>query len=157
MKTIIICSFFIFTAIGNIHSQNSRSLNINNAFNKNDTTSSFSLNKTDVDGAIKIMIKTFGTPETNHPGVIIWKNVPVDGLGNNLTIMLSDGIFSFDSYTFTTFSDQKDKSSKISGLKKSEVRNCSFEILKNDTNIVNNQYEIDLVQKMFDQLLTGLK
>lgn len=157
MKKILIFCFLISSILANIYGQINQSVTTNYSYGKSDTTSTFSINKVEIDKAIELMISKFGNPVTKKAGNVVWQKINIQGVGDELTMKLLDGIFSFDDYTYMTFSDYKDKSERLSNLTKSRVRNCTLEILNNyGLNIIDEKNEVEIIQRIFNELFTGL-
>jgi hypothetical protein len=144
-----------------VFAQKNNGVFINYSYGKNDSTSNFTIAKVEKDRARELMVKTLGTPVLNEAGNIVWKNVNIAGLANNLTVKLYDGIIKVNNendYVYTLFKNSADKQDRLSTLLSNSERHTIFEVLDtNEKNIINSKDKIRVVQKMFDVLFEDLQ
>lgn len=155
MKQIIILVFGAMISIGGFAQTKGKVVFTSQQFNKNDTTRTFLILKTEQDKAIAKLLKYFGHAKTESAGKIEWENIKIDKIGSNLTIILKDGIEIYKSFSkFEVFSDEKDKKQKIEGLKKNQFRTIEIEILdKNGANIINTKDKELIVLQLLNRII----
>lgn len=156
---ILLCFSMLAFVNFQLLAQDNHSVMINYSYGK-DTTSTFSIVKTQIDKAKTILINEFGNPTKNEVGQTQWTNISYPGLGDGYSLVLTDGIFFVNGdydYTFRVFKDKTQKDSDLAALKEGQQRHAFIEIQdKHGVNVINSKEKIKIGQRTLDYLFKDL-
>lgn len=121
------------------------------------TLTSFMIFNTDKDAYASSLTALLGQPAQNSAGVLLWENVPVDGLGKVPKVKLLDGLMTHDTQSktscFIPFKDAEDKQKKLAGLQDNQERQMQIEFIDNKGNCMIHTSAQEEASKKF---LTGI-
>lgn len=140
--------------------QDKHAVMVNYSYDK-DTTSTFTIVKTQIDEAKTILINEFGNPaKKNEAGQTKWTNISYPGLGDGYDLVMTDGIFYVNGdydYVFRKFKDQTQKDTDLAALKEGQQRHAFIEIQdKHGVNVINSKEKIIVGKRTLDYLFRDL-
>ncbi|MEI6124451.1 MAG: hypothetical protein WCQ95_12575 [Bacteroidota bacterium] len=140
--SIILISVFI-TLAGYSQTSNSQNTRIiaHYQIHQADTSTTFTINYQDYEKLRKIFMLTWDRPDVISAGYLIWNNLSIQDVGNNLKITLSDGIITKegDNQTYRIFADDITKKELLNKMSDNQFRQASIELRnQNDSNIINS-------------------
>ncbi len=141
---------------------NSQDIIISNAHNiidDNYTYIIYSANSSEIDSCIEKFKKNWAYIESETPGKIIWKYVPIPGLEHSAKIILVDGIFNKEGAIeyYTPFIDDIGKKKLIKNMKAGEQRYITLIFLDGKTNAVIGPYKHKAVKDYLNKLINAQK
>ena len=129
-------------------------------------THSFGIALQENDNCISRFTEKWGKPVRQTAGQIIWEHKSVEGLGNDVKIVLYDGIFtnSEKKAVSSIFASQKEKEKKLNNLTENQCRVTTIEFFDGkagktlpENNLVKNAALADSLIKYLSDLLNGLE
>jgi hypothetical protein len=148
----IVFSFFSLILLG----QNPlKFVVINSEFNEKDTTHTFALKSENIDSIRYKLFAHWGPPATNSYGNVIWKNIQIPMIGDELEIHLIDWICSDNkkSMLCKPLKSESDKEKKVREMKPNQNRWIQVKITNKDgSNIINNELNAEHVAEYLDKL-----
>ena len=156
-----VCLQFLFLLLWKLTSAQGVTENygINVQFFNGDSIRTFSVLRNDKDACLSSLNEKLGSPFQNTVGEIIWKNVSVPGLGNNLVLRVRDGIFRIrkNSGRFQYFRSQRDKERKLRDLSDGCFRYLTLEISNPEgENAVKSREAEQQALKFLDGILLSI-
>jgi hypothetical protein len=117
------------------------------------TLTTFMIFNTDKDGYEANLIQLIGNPVQNSSGMLLWKNIRVDGLGQVPQVKLFDGLLTHDtmnrSSCFVPFTDAEDKQRKLASLQSNQIRQMRIVFVDNNGDCIIHNDEQAAVSKRF--------
>lgn len=142
-KFFLVLAVILVTVTG-FSQQEKYELGVNQQYNTNDTTRTFPIISGNLDQIKNILTERFGNPEGSE-GVLIWKRVEIPGLNKKVTLMLYDGIATFEEDVTTIVYKNIDVDK--SNLKENQVRCVDIRVLTKRGKIVVNTLELEILVK----------
>ena len=157
IKVYFLCFIGIFFTITSNGQTGKLRVGVNTQFNKKDTTRTFVLSGLDDLNVIREkLMKYFGATTENGAGVVTWKDKKIDKLGENLTVIYTDGIFETKKMvsTYKKFKDNEDKEQSIKKITKPKWR-CIMVEITNDKgiNIVNTKNNEQIITRLLEEII----
>ncbi|MFH0894538.1 MAG: hypothetical protein V2A54_08885 [Bacteroidota bacterium] len=123
----------LFTAA--VFAQQKSDIGVNLQYGK-DTTRTFSIWKGDIDLFRANFIQFLGKPEKNDVGLMIWKNLNIQDIGNKIQLQIQDGICTLKRTTMTykPFTLPEEKETALKSLKKKQCRQLEVCFMDKDGN-----------------------
>jgi hypothetical protein len=148
MKKLFLSAIAIFIGLS-LYSQQEKVSSIC-ILGKTDTTYQFTITGKNLDEELSKLKTNLGKPFTESEGEIIWNNVDIPNIGNDLQLKLVDGLLTTKRSTakFKPFKDTKNKNKskncQLKCLDENKNRQFYFTVLDKDNNniIVNKTMKI---------------
>jgi len=144
MKKLFLSAFAIFIGLS-LYPQQQKVKSIS-IFGKSDTTYKFTITGKDLDEELSKLKTSLGKPLTESEWVIIWNNVNIPNVGNDLQLKLVDGLLTTKGCDarFKPFVDTKNKNKskncQLKCLDENKNRRLYFTVMdKANNNIVVNE------------------
>lgn len=153
---ILLCFSLLAFVNFQLLAQDKHSVMMNYSYGK-DTTATFAIAKTQIDKAKYLLIHEFGTPTQNGAGQTKWTNISYPGLGDGYNLVLTDGIFNMNDYTYKIFRDKAQMDTELAALKEGQLRNAFIEIQDtHGVNVINSKEKEKMGQRTLDYLFKDL-
>jgi hypothetical protein len=154
-NTILILILGILAYTGKAQT-NTTKIRVDYAFEHGDTTRSFSIFSNDLDKCREKLITLWDKPKHNTTGIITWTNIKMEGIGNDVTINLCDGVVVKDKKEMyhKVFESDADKAEKLKDKQNNQGRMITITVCdKNSKNIIISKTLTTVVEKLLDSVL----
>jgi len=140
MKKLITIALCLFTTVLAFSQQSFSPVSVDKQIQGSDTFRTFYVDGNYPAMLIAKLTQTLGTPEGENTGNLRWKNVSVPGVGQNLDLVLQDGvmIYNANTITFSVASDPADLEAKLSH-DPARMHRLLIEMKKGGNNKVSSQ------------------
>jgi hypothetical protein len=156
MKNLFLITIAVMFALNLFSQQRIDAISISE---KTETVYKFSLTGKNLDSELNKLNEKFGEPTTSEPGKIIWTNIEISNIGQNLQIEITDGLLTIknDKAKYKHFkksrNKNKSKNCKLKCLEENEYRQLVFTITENERNIINNKELKEAAQKYLSNII----
>lgn len=156
MKKLLLLSIALVMTTALFAQTNKSTVGLNQQFHQKDTTITFSFVNADLDSCRTKLLKHWSNPTMNEAGTIIWNNIDLPNVGDDLSILVSDRICTMgkNDMTCMAFISDKDKAEKLKALKENQFRDMEVTVSdKAGNNIINNKSKTEIMVMLLERII----